>query len=223
MRISNRRDAGKALSAVAVVLACAIAVSGCTDGTPEAKSADLCTLPDGSVELDLLRQIIAGELDTGSTPADRLTANLKKDLRDREPSDESPGRSVCLYRPEQQAKPHRVVVQARWVPRDASKDRPMAEGAPFDVNGVPGETNDIASRLYVPCDLPGDLRASSDKVWLKADVSYSVNIPRSPGDQARKDRQTTFAYLMARRVTEALGCENEPLSKPPVVSPVPTP
>ncbi|WP_327168125.1 hypothetical protein [Streptomyces subrutilus] len=99
----------------------------------------------------------------------------------------------------------------------------MAESVAFDVNGIPGETNDIASRLFVPCDLPDPLRELSDKVWLRADTSYSVNIRRPKGDQTSKDRQTAFAYLMTRRVTEALGCENKPLEKAPVVKPAPTP
>ncbi|MFD7914611.1 hypothetical protein ACFV30_28475 [Streptomyces sp. NPDC059752] len=42
-------------------------------------------------------------------------------------------------------------------------------------------------------------------------------------DQAGKDRRMTLTYLMTRRVTDALGCENEPLEKPPVVKPLPAP
>lgn len=31
------------------------------------------------------------------------------------------------------------------------------------------------------------------------------------------DRQTILTYLMARRVTDALGCENKPLEQAPAV------
>ncbi|MER5482669.1 hypothetical protein ABT024_05545 [Streptomyces sp. NPDC002812] len=36
-------------------------------------------------------------------------------------------------------------------------------------------------------------------------------------DRAARDRQTTLTYLMARRVTDAPGCENKPLEQAPAV------
>ncbi|MFJ3965485.1 hypothetical protein [Streptomyces sp. NPDC090036] len=86
-----------------------------------------------------------------------------------------------------------------------------------------GEGNDTFTKLFVQCDLPGDLDAPSKSAWLCANGSYTVNIGRTDIDRAAEDRQTALTYLMARRVTDALGCENKPLEKPPVVKPLPAP
>ncbi|MFJ3519929.1 hypothetical protein [Streptomyces sp. NPDC090131] len=86
-----------------------------------------------------------------------------------------------------------------------------------------GESNDTFTKLFVQCDLPGDLDAPSKSAWLYAKASYTVNIGRTDIDQAARDRQSALTYLMARRVTDALGCENKPLEKPPVVKPLATP
>lgn len=70
--------------------------------------------------------------------------------------------------------------------------------------------------LHVPCDLGGELSEPSRKAVLRADASLTVNRGKDV-DQEMKARQLSFLYLMTREVTEALGCENKPLVKDPVV------
>ncbi|MCX4778534.1 hypothetical protein [Streptomyces sp. NBC_01264] len=185
----------------------------------------MCDVVEDSPEGAALRRIVGpGEYRTEAygTSVERAT-DLTEDLRGRAQGKDTGARTVCAYVPSQQAKSQRVRFEVNWAPRDAPKEPPLPGGVPFDANGTSGETSDIASRLYLPCALPGDLRPLSDEVWLKASGSFTVNIPREDIDQEARDRQTAFTYLMARRVTEALGCENKPLAKPPVVKPLPTP
>ncbi|MFE4262195.1 hypothetical protein [Streptomyces sp. NPDC056883] len=53
---------------------------------------------------------------------------------------------------------------------------------------------------------------SFEQEWARQgpDEGACVRTPR--------DRQTTLTYLMARRVTDALGCENKPLEQAPAVT-----
>ncbi|WP_158708578.1 hypothetical protein [Streptomyces sp. NRRL S-244] len=80
-----------------------------------------------------------------------------------------------------------------------------------------------AKSVFVECAMPGELDERSKSARFYADASYTINIGKPELDQAARDRQTALAYLVARRVTEALGCENKPLERPPVVKPLPSP
>lgn len=85
----------------------------------------------------------------------------------------------------------------------------------YELNGAGGVVNTGNSTLLAQCDLPGELGAQSRNVRLSADAAFSAGPDGPAENQAAKDRRMTLTYLMARRVTDALGCENKPLEKPP--------
>lgn len=227
VRISSRSGADRAVKGSIAALVCVVAVSSCSGQSPAPRADDLCSVAESSDEAAALRQIIgSGDYETQvDSTTDGLTSRLKKDLRERKTDDWTTPADMCSYVPANQSKPHRVRVEFGWTPpAGAQGARPAVKDAGrYEVNGALIETDDIASLLRIRCDLPGGLGAPSKQVLLYGDVSYSINISRTDIDQAARDRQTTFAYLMTRRVTDALGCENKPLEKPPVVKPAPTP
>ncbi|WP_407839084.1 hypothetical protein ACE1OC_26340 [Streptomyces sp. DSM 116496] len=64
--------------------------------------------------------------------------------------------------------------------------------------------------------------SSEEGVLLKDVIAadtfeHTISSTATAADQAARDRQTTLTYLMARRVTDALGCENKPLEQAPAV------
>ncbi|MFI5621306.1 hypothetical protein [Streptomyces sp. NPDC051567] len=220
------REFRKAGARSTAVLACVLMVASCAPGEPEAKTDHLCEITGPSEEGKLLREIFrteefGTEIQNGTS---RLTDRLGDELRKMEPQKATDRVHACAYLPDRQKGAGRATFTFGWVPLDLPKEsvRSLPGGIRYEVNGTTGETNDTASLLRVQCDMPGDLGPLSKKALLLADVSYSVNIPRKDVDQATRDRQTVLAYLMTRRVTEALGCENKPLEKEPVVSPLPS-
>lgn len=93
----------------------------------------------------------------------------------------------------------------------------------YELHGAHGRADSRAATLYAACVLPGELAGRSREVWFTAGTSYAFDPPRAEPDQAAKDGRMTLTYLLARRVTDALGCENQPLAKPPVLEPLPAP
>ncbi|MFZ3497748.1 hypothetical protein ACODT5_31750 [Streptomyces sp. 5.8] len=224
MRTSSRRDVGRAAKWSVVALACLLAASGCSAQDAESRPDHLCEIADPSDERDLLRQIVrSDEFDTQiSTTTERLVDRLKGDLRTMPSDDETSPWLVCGYVPTQRKDTGRVRLQVRWQPHSHREGTP--EGSvPFEANGAVGRANDVGSLLRVRCDMPGDLRSLSDAAVLSVEGSFGISTPRTDMVQADRDRQTTLTYFMARRVTEALGCENKPLEQAPVVKPLPTP
>ncbi|MFJ9344853.1 hypothetical protein ACIRP0_37075 [Streptomyces sp. NPDC101733] len=215
----------KVLVRSTAALLCVLTLASCGSGESEAKGENLCEIVPSSDEEALLRGILRAEdVKTEiSSRTDRVVQRLQRELREMGPEKRTLPAYTCAYWPGQQSS-ERAKFGYGWVPR-ALKDAEgsVPKGVPYEVNGILGETSDTYTKLRVQCDMPGDLGQMSKSAWLYVNASYSVNVPRTDIDRAARDRQTTFAYLMARRVTEALGCENEPLSKAPVVSPVPTP
>ncbi|MFD3657426.1 hypothetical protein [Streptomyces sp. NPDC058620] len=72
------------------------------------------------------------------------------------------------------------------------------------------------------CALPGGLDKLSQQNLLVAQVANTAYVGTAVKQDVR-DRQIRFLYLMARHATDALGCENEPLKKAPVVKGYETP
>ncbi|MEW2415012.1 hypothetical protein AB0953_14980 [Streptomyces sp. NPDC046866] len=154
----------------------------------------------------------------------RAVERLERSLREMGPEERTLPIYTCAYRPTPHGGVERATFGFGWAPR-ASKDvKPsLSKGVPYEGNGTFGETNDFITRLFVECAMPGELGGPSKSAWFYADASYTINIGQPELDQAARDRQTALTYLMARRVTDALGCENKPLEKPPVVKPLPSP
>ncbi|WP_030757026.1 MULTISPECIES: hypothetical protein [unclassified Streptomyces] len=207
----------------AAVLA-ALVLASCTSGESEAKAEHLCTVTPASEEDVLLRGILRADGFKTYIPnrTSRVVEALERDLRVIGTAEKTFSTSLCAYQPP--ARTERASFEIDWVTRTSKDVEPsMSDGSRFEVNGAFGESNYFLTKLFVRCDMPGDLAEPSKSAWLYAEASYTVNIGRTDIDQAAKDRQTALTYLMARRVTDALGCENKPLEKPPVVKPLPTP
>ncbi|MEU6866943.1 hypothetical protein ABZ924_27410 [Streptomyces sp. NPDC046876] len=154
----------------------------------------------------------------------RAVKNLERDLREMGPEKRTLPTYTCAYRPAPQGGVERATFGFGWVPRTSNDvKRSLPQGVPYEVSGAFGETGDFGTKLFVECAMPGELGGPSKSAWFYADASYTINIGQPELDQEARDRQTALTYLMARRVTDALGCENKPLQKPPVVKPLPSP
>ncbi|MFJ3833027.1 hypothetical protein ACIPWI_34495 [Streptomyces sp. NPDC090046] len=223
---TSARNALKASVRSATALLSVVLLASCTSGESEAKIEHLCTVTPASEEDVLLRGILRADGFTTdiNNRTSRVVEGLERDLREIGPAKQTLSTSMCAYKPTAQAGSERARFEFGWVPR-TSKDAEtsMSDGGRFEVNGAFGEGNYFLTKLFVRCDMPGDLAEPSKSAWLYAKASYTVNIGRTDIDQAARDRQSALTYLMARRVTDALGCENKPLEKPPVVKPLATP
>ncbi|MET9592453.1 hypothetical protein ABZY45_16080 [Streptomyces sp. NPDC006516] len=133
--------------------------------------------------------------------------------------------ATCSFAPRNTVGSKTLRIEFAWVPRDAGTDDTNRLPGPlshYDVNGAAAEANDISSHLRVECVLPGTDRKASQKVLLQGEASNTL-LKGTEVQQKTIDQQITFLYLMTRRATEALGCENAPLTKDPVVKASPTP
>lgn len=216
----------KTLGRSTAALVCVLTLASCTSGDSEAKVDHLCEVVGSSQEGELLREIL--RTDTFVTEVQnrtgRLTEKLENQLSKAGAAEMTLPVYSCAYILGTQQSGKRSTFGFGWIPR-ASKDEESSrsKGVPYEANDAFGETSDTYTRLYVQCDMPGERGEASKSAWLYANGSYVPNIGRTDIDQTARDRQTAFTYLMTRRVTEALGCENKPLGKPPVVKPLPTP
>ncbi|WP_411105600.1 hypothetical protein [Streptomyces sp. cmx-4-9] len=201
-----------------------VMLAACGAGGSESERAPLCEVRPSSEEGASLRKVLRGEdFDTQiSSSSERFAEALEGELRGMEPQKETLPEYACAFRP--RAAVERATFGFGWAPRvSQGAENPLPGGAPYAVNDAFGASSDTHTRMYIACTLPGDLGERSKSAWLYADASYTVNIGRTDVDQAARDRQTALTYLMARRVTDALGCENKPLAEPPVVKPAATP
>lgn len=222
-------DASKILARSTAAVLAVLTLASCTSGEPEAKADDLCSITPASEEDKLLRGIIRADgFETYVTSrTGSLVKTLERSLSEMKPTTETFAPSTCRYSPP--TRTESAAFSVGWAPRTSKFVEPsLPEAGRFDVNGSFGESNYYSTKLFVRCDMPGDLAEPSKSAWLYAKASYTVNLGRTdiaPADidQPAKDRQTSLTYLMTRRVTEALGCENKPLAKAPVVKPLSTP
>ncbi|MET9884948.1 hypothetical protein ABZZ20_17815 [Streptomyces sp. NPDC006430] len=220
------RDVLKAFARSTTALFSVVMLASCTSGEPEAKSEQPCGISPSSEEGVLLQGILrAKEFETliYNSTGEVATA-LRRALPEASPESRMSPKSTCALWAAGQNGGDRVTFSFGWVSR-ASKDveQHLPNGVPFEAGGAFGQANDTDTALFVGCEMPGKLGGPSKSAWLHAKASHNVSPPRTDIDRATKDRQTALTYLMARRVTEALGCENKPLEKPPVVKPVPSP
>ncbi|MFF5488915.1 hypothetical protein ACFY7Y_38545 [Streptomyces virginiae] len=214
----------KTLGRSAAALVCVAALASCTSGEPEAK-ADLCGIGAASEEEALVREILGtADFETKTHRSESVLADkVKQALPGMRPGKNSYFNTACSYRVEDERRAVSATFSFGWSPR--VPPGPPSDGVSYELNGASGVTSGSSSTLLVQCDLPGELGAQSRNVWFSGDAYFS-SMPATgtdPVDQAGKDRRMTLTYLMTRRVTDALGCENKPLEKPPVVKPLPTP
>lgn len=212
-----------------MVVALAIVASGCTSGDsaePQAKD-ELCELDAGTSESATLRQLLGeDEISTViSNGDDDLTESMRDWLKPGGPKRTALPLRMCSYRPEKSAVARMVSIEFGWQPRDVagSKTRELpGKVHHYDVNDATVQANDIVSQLTVPCRMPAGLEKASQKALLQGTAANTLLVGTEV-PQKTIDQQITFLYLMTRRATEILGCENNPLTKKPVVKASPTP
>ncbi|MFJ8017510.1 hypothetical protein [Streptomyces sp. NPDC096339] len=217
-------DVIKVLGRSTAALACVLMLASCTSGESESKSAGPCEISPSSEEEVLLREILRAEdFETKAHKQTKpLAEKLGRDLQKMGDAKDSYFNLACTYSTQDQQRTDRALFTFGWSSKAAFETPPLPNGVSYDLNGARGVATGTTVRLFVQCDLPGELGAASRKAWLDTDASYLFR-PSRDADQAGKDRRMALTYLMARRVTDALGCENKPLDKPPVVKPLPTP
>ncbi|MFB7309644.1 hypothetical protein [Streptomyces sp. NPDC056192] len=207
---------------MAVVLL-TLAASGCTSEGDTHAEEGLCDATPASAEGKALRQLLgADDLKTTiDNEYDDLVESMQEWLRPGGPEKSALPLQVCSFAPKSTVGAQRLSLDFTWVPRDASAVKARELPGPlshYNVNGAIGEANDIISRLTVPCRLPGDFKEPSKRVLLKGETSNTL-LMGTKVEQKTVDRQVGFLYLMTRRVSDALGCTNDPLAKAPVVKP----
>ncbi|MET9469454.1 hypothetical protein ABZY44_32615 [Streptomyces sp. NPDC006544] len=221
------RDVIRFLGRSTAALVCGLTLASCTSGEPEARSEQSCGISPSSQEGLLLRGILHAEtFETLLYSSTReVAATLRHTLPETSPEKRTHQKSTCALWAAGQNGADRVTFSFGWVPRASKEvDEQLSEGVPFEAEGGAfGQASATDTVLYVGCELPAELGEPSKSAWLRARASHNVSPPRTDIDQAVRDQQTALTYLMARRITDALGCENKPLEKPPVVKPLPTP
>ncbi|MFJ4774927.1 hypothetical protein [Streptomyces sp. NPDC088762] len=197
-------------------------LASCASGELDEKAADPCGISPSSEEEALVRELLGTEaFETkayGTTS--KLVDKFKRALPVLRPEKHIFYTNACGYSTDDEQGDARMTFVPGWFLR-ASEVPSFPGDVSYDLNGARGVTSGTRTALFVPCDMPGELGSQSQKAWLTADITFTPSRPDA--DQAAQGRRMTLAYLMARRVTDALGCENEPLAKPPVVKPLPTP
>ncbi|MFJ9825298.1 hypothetical protein ACIRSU_13145 [Streptomyces sp. NPDC101160] len=207
----------RTFSCAAGAIALALAATGCSSGGSGAQAEGLCGPAADSAAGKALRDVLGTDDFTSEAmmPDQRFVSQLKDDLRERQGERSSPPAYLCRYLPD--GSKERVVLDFTWAPADESVNRRAQAGTFYDVNGAMGEAGSLSAGLYVKCDLGGDLSAPASKAVLRASASLTVNRGKDV-DKERETREVSFLYLMTRGVTDALGCENKPLAKDPVVT-----
>ncbi|WP_327306622.1 hypothetical protein OG730_26750 [Streptomyces sp. NBC_01298] len=204
----------------AAALVCVLALASCTSDKPAPEAANLCGITAASEEETLMREVLGVKEFTTKvyTPTEKLVDMSERALPVIRPEKTRFFTNVCEYGTGDGQQDFHVTFLTGWSLRSAQA--PLGNGAVYELNGAQGLATDSRSRLLVQCDMPGELGEQSRKVWLTGDANFAPS--RADVDQVTKDRRTVLTYLMARRVTEALGCENKPLAQPPVVKSLPT-
>ncbi|MFI5672421.1 hypothetical protein [Streptomyces sp. NPDC051704] len=205
------------------MLVCGLMLASCTSGGSAAEAANPCGIGPPSEEGALVREVL-GTQDFTTKAYDSTSAladKMRRALPGIRPEKHIFYTNACRYSTGDEQADDSVTFVPGWFLR--ASPVPFFPGeASYDLNGARGVSSDTRSALIVQCDMPGDLGEQSKKVWLTADTTFMFRPSRPTPDQAAKDRGMTLTYLMARRVTQALGCENTPLDKPPVVKPLPS-
>lgn len=210
------------VSLLAAVFLAPMAV-GCVSGKESQAEGQICDVPASSDEGKVLRQVL------DSTELQTDISNENDDIAEKMPERLQKGDfrgfgfplRVCSFAPKSTVGAHRLSIEFLWVARDESarEDPGLTEPiSHYNVNGALGEASDTVSRLRVECRLGGDFKKPSKRVLLQG-KAWNTLLMGTKVEQATKDQQVSFLYLMTRRATDILGCQNDPLTKDPVVKP----
>lgn len=212
-----RSRKGLALTAIALL---SLGASACTADDKAAPEKEFCDVAASSTEGEAVRDVL--KADELKSTVFALTSDLVEGMQERLGEDLSTptsSQTTCSFAPRSTFGSKRLRIEFSWVPQDTEArevDKLPGKLSHYDVNGATVEANDLVSRLTVPCRMPGDLTAPSQKVLLQGQASNTL-LNGTDVQQKTVDQQVTFLYLMTRRATDALGCENDPLAKKPVV------
>ncbi|MFD3697077.1 hypothetical protein ACFWUZ_13135 [Streptomyces sp. NPDC058646] len=221
MRTSDP-DVLKAVVRSTTAFVCVLVLASCTSGGSRTETANPCGISPSSEEEALVREVLGTEDFATKAYGDTgwLVDKMERALPVMRPEKHSFYTNACGYSVKDEQRDVRMTFLAGWFVRTSAVPS-FPDDVSYSLNGARGTASGDRTTLLVQCDMPGELRAQSQNVWLTADTSFTSSPSRTVADQAAKDRRMTLTYLMARRVTEALGCENEPLAQPPVVKPLP--
>lgn len=229
MTTHPRRPTSPFLKRSAVVAALTLAATSCSSESSEPPISHPCEAGPGTREGELVRQLL--DTDSYRTRVEKSSAGLAEGLKEELRAREEPGRteyrtSLCsfsLERPRGTGS-DTLSVDFHWTSRESPKGsgRPADTHTYYNVNGLYGESDETLSTLRVRCELPGDLDKLARQNLLVADVANTAYVGTAVKQDVR-DRQIRFLYLMTRHATDALGCENEPLKKNPVIKGYETP
>ncbi|MFE0776165.1 hypothetical protein [Streptomyces sp. NPDC058861] len=217
--------ASKRRARFALLAATALAATACSaDAQPRAERPDdyACAVSAGSPEAKLLSRVMRTDSFTtrNGYPGPRFVEKAQDRLREYGKEGKAPTVRQCFFFPDGRSGNGRTTVEYAWVPpSDARRGTDAAGTRRYSLNGATGRSGDVTTDLYVRCELPGELKEPSKKVLLHAGVSFTTNLG-TVEDHGTQDQQMSFVYLMTRRATELLGCENRPLEKDPVVKPL---
>ncbi|MFJ2175542.1 hypothetical protein ACIOHE_21905 [Streptomyces sp. NPDC087851] len=174
----------------------------------------------------LLQQIMGTDkyITTIHNTNSKLMEKMTEELQKMRPSESAMSFSTCLFRPKDSQDGGKAFgIEYTWTAReDSTKGRLPYKVSYYNINGALGEANDVSMRLRVPCDLPGNLRKASSQAFLLAESSNTLDM-KDASNQKTRDQQATFLYLMTRKATDAIGCNNNPLEKDPTVKAFSTP
>ncbi|MEU7116345.1 hypothetical protein [Streptomyces sp. NPDC046182] len=206
--------------AAAAVAVLALTATGCSSGDSGAQVEGLCGPSADSDAGKSLRTVLRTDDFTAEVlrSDDNFVREFKKDLREWQAGKNSTSPSfLCKYVPEG-SKGH-VLLGFAWSPADQPAEQRAQGGTFYDLNGATGEVGNLSAGLYATCVLGGELSDPSRKAALRADALLTAD----RGQRVDKDQeaeQLSYLYFMTREVTKALGCENKPLEKDPVVKPL---
>ncbi|MFJ9825300.1 hypothetical protein ACIRSU_13155 [Streptomyces sp. NPDC101160] len=190
---------------------------------PQAEHPDdyVCDIASGSPEDKILRHVLRADTFTTlhgyRTP--KFLEHMRTELR------EQPGHRTtysvrqCSFFPDGRRGMGQANIDYMWSPLSDAKSNALVEGTrSYALNEATGTSNDVSTHLYVPCALP-DTPGPAKGLLLHAEGSFTVNLG-AVKDHGTQDQQMEFVYRMTRRAAEALGCQNGPLKKTPLVTPL---
>lgn len=211
-----------------IAAALVLAATSCTSESTDQPVSEMCSHPRTSAEGKLVQELLGTEkyeTTIRNTNSD-LAEKMNEHLREWQPGSSAFKIQTCAISPEAPGTSggNTLRTDFYWTSREDPEPsgRPADTHSYYNLNGVYGESDETLARLRIECDMPGDLGKPSKRTLLGADSSNTAYVGTEMNQEAR-DRQIHFLYLMARQATDALGCENEPLKKAPVVKGYKTP
>ncbi|QNE75370.1 hypothetical protein F0344_12730 [Streptomyces finlayi] len=212
-----------------VASALIVAATSCTTAeSPDQPISQMCSHSRTSTEGKLVQRMLGTEqykINIRNTNDD-LTEKMNENLREWKPEISAPNIQTCALIPAypKTSGGNTLGTEFSWTSREspAPSGRPADTHSYYNLNGTYGESDETLAKLHIECDLPGELSTLSKRTLLVA-RSWNTAYTGPRESQDARDRQMHYLHLMARKATDALGCENEPLEKDPVIKGFETP